>query len=440
MYNTKYEQWMKDVISKEANLKLTCEDLAVYQLEKIREAINKAKNSRFYSEKLVNFKSEDIADFNSFKKLPFTTAKDISNNPNDFLAVSPSEIERVVTLNTSGTTEKPKRIFFTSKDLNSTVEFFRYGMLNLVSKGQKVLILMSGGTPSSIGKLLEGALSKAGCESIIYGPVRDPFEVLKCIKEEKVDCIVGIPIQVYYLAKLKNNYEEYKDITLSSILLSADHISKFMNKIIEDAFKCHVFIHYGMTEMGYGGGVSCRALNGYHMREVDLYTEIVDLITGEDVKEGEYGEIVFTTLRREGMPLIRYRTGDIGRFLPKECDCCDAFKRLDFIKERISERFFLDEESYISINMLDEIILSIENVIDYKVVLSKGKKKILKIWLKLLKDNIQTDLSDILYAVNKNDYFSNLLKDSLIDIEFSGLLENVDISSGMTKRKIIFEE
>lgn len=439
MYNTLYEKWMEDIILKETNLKLTYEALQLYQLLKIRETINKAKNSRFYNEKLGNINSDDIKNFNDFKKLPFTTSNDISKSAYDFLTVSPNEIERVVTLNTSGTTEKPKRIFFTLKDINSTIEFFRYGMLNLVTKGQKVLILMSGGSPCSIGKLLEEALLKAGCHSIIYGPVYDPLDVLKSIKEENIDSIVGIPIQIYYLAKLKNNYEEYRNIKLKSILLSADHISKSLHKTIETSFKCPVFIHYGMTEMGYGGGVSCSATNGYHMREVDLYTEIVDPITGDDVPTGDYGEVVFTTLNREGMPLIRYRTGDIARFLPKKCTCSSAFRRLDYIKERISERYFLDENNYISISMLDEIILGIENVLDYKAVVTKGHRTILSIWVKTVRNDRKTDLSDILDAANKDEYFRKLLEDNKIIIEFFGTIENMDISSGMAKRKIIFE-
>ena len=88
---------------------------------------------------------------------------------------------------------------------------------------------------------------------------------------------------------------------------------------MSSAFSCPVFTHYGMTEMGYGGGVECAALNGYHMREEDLYTEIIDPITRKNVPEGNYGEVVFTTFRREVMPLIRYRTGDIAGFLPKNC-------------------------------------------------------------------------------------------------------------------------
>ena len=80
--------------------------------------------------------------------------------------------------------------------------------------------------------------------------------------------------------------------------MSADYVPRSICNEVSKSFDCPVFTHYGMTEMGYGGGVECSALNGYHMRDVDLYTEIIDPLTGENVAEGNYGEVVFTTFRQ----------------------------------------------------------------------------------------------------------------------------------------------
>jgi phenylacetate-CoA ligase len=93
---------------------------------------------------------------------------------------------------------------------------------------------------------------------------------------------------------------------------------------------------YGMTEMVFGGAVQCEARSGYHMREADLYFEIVDPVRGHSVPDGEIGEIVFTTLTRIGMPLIRYRTGDLSRFIPEPCPCGSSLRRLDKIAGRIA--------------------------------------------------------------------------------------------------------
>ena len=436
MFKTPYENWMNEIIKNSTNMDLSKESLKIYHLKKLREAVMQAKKSKFYYEKLKYVNVENIKSLEDFSLLPFTVSEDIRKNPYDFLAVPPSKIERIVTLNTSGTTKNPKRIFFTLGDIEKTIEFFTYGMQNLVSAGDKVLILMSGENSYSIGKLLIEGLLRANIKGIIYGAVKEPYDALKKIKEEKIDSIVGLPIQVYYMAKLKENYKEFKDIKLKSILLSADYISRSLQEIIRKSFNCPVFIHYGMTEMGYGGGVSCKNCNCYHMREVDLFTEIIDTKTGKGVKEGQFGEVVFTTLHREGMPLIRYRTGDISRFTPKNCSCAEAFKSLDYIKERIENRIYIDKDKYFSIGMLDEVIFSMENVMDYKGEFIK-QGSILKLWIKPINSHKKISNAHILDALKRDVYFNKLLDSNLLHIEFMGLIEALEVSSGMIKRKIL---
>ncbi len=111
--------------------------------------------------------------------------------------------------------------------------------------------------------------------------------------------------------------------------------------LLEETFGCCVYEHYGMTEMGLGCAVSCGYGRGYHVREADLYIELINPITGQ-VVEGEgrkpgysnYGEIVFTTLTRKGMPFIRYRTGDFSRWILEPCPCGSVLKRLDKVAPR----------------------------------------------------------------------------------------------------------
>jgi len=125
--------------------------------------------------------------------------------------------------------------------------------------------------------------------------------------------------------------------TLKSILLSADYVPDDVCAELSKAWGCKVFEHYGMTEMGLGGAVSCDVVpngHGYHPREADLYFEIINPVTGEVVPDGQFGEVVFTTLTRMGMPFIRYRTGDRSRWLTESCACGSILKRLDKVGER----------------------------------------------------------------------------------------------------------
>ena len=97
---------------------------------------------------------------------------------------------------------------------------------------------------------------------------------------------------------------------------------------LEGALGCRVYDHYGSTEMGYGGALACGQGPGLHLREADLYFEVVDPATGRPLPEGAFGELVFTTLTRRGMPLVRYRTGDLTRFLPGACPCGCPLRRI----------------------------------------------------------------------------------------------------------------
>ncbi len=154
------------------------------------------------------------------------------------------------------------------------------------------------------------------------------------------------------------------------MLLTADHIPAAIVDAIESAWNCQVYRHYGMTEMGWGGGVECEARDGYHLREADLFVEIVDPETGRPLPDGESGEIVVTTLTRAGMPLIRYRTGDISRFHTSPCACGTVLKRLDRITGRLNDGKCLVSGMPLTLPVLDEALFSLPDVMDFKADLT----------------------------------------------------------------------
>jgi phenylacetate-coenzyme A ligase PaaK-like adenylate-forming protein len=301
--------------------------------------------------------------------LPFTTPEDLRRDPFEFLCVSHTEVVRVVTLQSSGTTGLPKRLFFTEADLEGTVDFFQHGMSTLVSAGQRVLILMPGESPGSVGDLLVKGLERMGTRGIVHGPVRDPEETIDAILDHRADCLVGIPVQVLSLVR-HPACERIQRGFIRSVLLSTDYVPAAIVTDIERTWGCHVYQHYGMTEMGYGGGVECAAHQGYHLRETDLYVEVVDPRTGEVLPEGVTGEVVFTTLSRFAMPLIRYRTCGIARFLPELCPCGSVLRRLGKVQGRISNTVALGPHGRLHMSMLDEAVFAIPEVLDFRVTLA----------------------------------------------------------------------
>jgi phenylacetate-coenzyme A ligase PaaK-like adenylate-forming protein len=183
--------------------------------------------------------------------------------------------------------------------------------------------------------------------------------------EETPDVIVGIPLQILALAK----YTEIvgTPIRIKSVLLSTDAISDTVVKTLERLWHCKVYRYFGMTEMGYGGGIECEVHNGYHLYESDFYIEIINPETGQVVPDGTWGEMVITTLRRHGMPLIRYRTGDVTRIIPEKCACGSNLKRIDRIQHRVKDTIELLPGQLLTRNELDDHLLTLPSLLDYTV-------------------------------------------------------------------------
>ncbi|NCD11883.1 MAG: phenylacetate--CoA ligase family protein [Epsilonproteobacteria bacterium] len=360
MHKTLLENW----IAKRIHLSTKSQEaLRAYQLEKLTHTLAHAKDkSRFYKERLKETDLDTISSLSDFEQVPFTTPLDIRRNAHDFLCVSAHEVERIVTLNTSGTTGDEKRIFFTHEDLEETIDFFHYGMNCLVEKGDKVMVLLPGPSYGSIGDLLKKALSRSNIECVVHGVLQDVEKTAQCIEEHHISCIVGIPMQVRYLSLMK---PELFNTHIQKVLLSTDYVPDALVKTLSRNGTCKVFNHYGMTEMGYGGGVECGCLNGYHLRENHLYVEIIDPKTGERVSDGEYGEVVFTTLNRQAMPLIRYKTGDMARFVSQPCGCGTFLRTMEKVRGRMENKINING-CEVHLRELDEIILSYDEVMDYK--------------------------------------------------------------------------
>ncbi len=340
--------------------------LQAYQLEQINRVISYAKtSSKFYAERLADL-PDHVNSLRDFSLFPFTTEEDLRIDPTRLICVSQNDIARVVTFNTSGTTGESKRCFFTPDDLELAVDFFGVGMSTLVQAGDRVLILLPDKTPDSVGDLLYRSLERIGVLPFKHGPVHDLEETLRCISDNRINSLVGVPTQVLALARFHKTRKIKFPIHMKSILLSTDYVPQAITSAIESAWDCTVFNHYGMTEMGLGGGVFCEGEYGYHLREADMYFEVIDPDTGQALPEGETGEVVFTTLTRQGMPLIRYRTGDFSRFLPGRCPCGSELRSLEKIHSRIDGSFHIGSRSY-WIGDLDEVLFPIPGLINYKL-------------------------------------------------------------------------
>ena len=271
------------------------------------------------------------------------------------------EISRIVTLPTSGSTGAAKRLFFTEGDLERTMEIFREGMTLLAGSGDRVLVLLPGERPGSIGDLLRRGLAKGGMECEWLWPPPDEETILKRIADTKTACIVSLPALALSLAR-----HPASDLAacLNGVLLSADYAADSLCAGIAESWKCRVLRHYALTELGYGGALECSARQGFHAMEGDFFFEIVDP-EGKTLPEGAFGEIVVTPFTLEGTTLLRYRTGDRGRFLRGRCPCGSVLRRIE-TTGRLRNVLSLPDGP-LSLARLDEAFFTLPWLGDYSV-------------------------------------------------------------------------
>lgn len=435
---TPLECWIKDRIGLDHRRPLSRDEVRRFQLEKLGQTLAYAsRRSPFYRRQLPGRAAAALSGFADFAEVPFTTAEDLVRDPLEFLCVSQSDVARVVTLRSSGSTGRPKRIFFDPEDLERTVDFFRHGMSTVVQAGQRVLILLPGGLPGSVGDLLAEGLARMEVQGIVHGPVQEPEETIAAIRAHKAHCLVGTPVQVLSLVRHPRRRCVRRGL-VHSVLLSTDFVPAAIVAAIQRTWGSRVYQHYGMTEMGYGGGVECDAHEGYHLREADLYVEIIDPVTARPLPEGVSGEVVVTTLARRAMPLIRYRTGDLARFLPDVCPCGSTLRRLGKVSGRLANGATLGPTVRLSMAALDEALFAIPEVLNFQAELipANGSSR-LRVAVHCDPCRFSSTLHRVREALQRLPMIHMAVAEGILDIEPIRLTPENWFPSGALKRTFI---
>jgi phenylacetate-CoA ligase len=212
------DAWVKGRIGFEGD-GLTVEAIREYQQNKLRKTIGLASRNSPFHRRLAD---RDPA---VLSEIPLTTQQDIRSHGLQMLCTSQGDIGRVVTLQTSGTSGAPKRLFFTREDQENTIEFFRAGMATFTAPGERVLILLPGESPGSIGSLLNTALERMGAIPVPHGIVRSLPETHEEMIASEADILVGVPSHVLALARYSEWAKQAERISVRRVLLSTDRIS-----------------------------------------------------------------------------------------------------------------------------------------------------------------------------------------------------------------------
>jgi len=343
MKKTALEKWIMEV---EKLPELNRELLEKLQLERLNSTLQLlVQRGGIYADYPSGLHSLD-----ELGSLPFTTAQMLADKPGGFLRVSQAEVSRVISGATSGTTGLSKRVFYTDTDMEHTVNFFAAGISEMLSAGEKCLIAFPFSGPFGLGDLIARAVERLGAIPVKAGYGQSWGELCRLISETQPETYIGFP------AALLSAFRAYGDgFPIRRALVSGDACPEGVQLALEKALGSRLYPHYGSRECGLGGAVTCPAFEGMHLRENHIIADIIDE-QGNVLPEGEFGELVITTVGLEAMPLIRYRTGDFTRILPP-CPCGGVTKRLD----RVSRK-----EGDISIERLDSVLFGIEELVDYK--------------------------------------------------------------------------
>lgn len=306
-------------------------DLEKLQVERLRKTVEIAQNSPYYSEvfKKNNITPESIKSLEDLQRFPFTTKEDLrSHYPFGLVSVPMEKVVRVHS--SSGTTGNPTVVAHSQKDLDEWAEQVARCMYMVGCRNTDVFQNTSG-----YGMFTGGLGYQYGAERL--GAVTVPAAAgnskrqIKFIMDFGTTVIHAIPSYATRLAEVfyEMGIDPKKDTKLRIFCLGAEPHSEEQRQRIEQLFGIKAYNCFGMSEMnGPGVAFECKEQNGLHVWEDYVIPEILDPVTLQPVPEGEVGELVLTTINREAMPLFRYRTRDLTRFIPGDCPCGRTHRRL----------------------------------------------------------------------------------------------------------------
>ncbi len=304
------------------------------QLAQVNRQVQRLiRSDNFYGKKLEEAGISKIETVDDFLHLPFSQKQDLRDAyPLGLTAVPEEEVVRIHS--SSGTTGTPVIIPYTAKDVDDWGEMFRrcYEMAGMTNLDRVQITPGYGLWTAGIG--FQNGAEKLGAMVIPMGPGNTKKQ-LQFMQDMKSTVLCATSSYALLLAEEIEKEGLQDNIYLKKGIIGSERWGEKMRNRIKGELGIEIYDIYGLTEIyGPGIGISCKYESGMHYWDDYIYIEIINPETGETVPDGEWGEIVITTLVKEGAPLIRFRTHDISRIIPGECACGSKYPRIDTIQGR----------------------------------------------------------------------------------------------------------
>ncbi|MCL5877339.1 MAG: phenylacetate--CoA ligase [Candidatus Bathyarchaeota archaeon] len=316
-----------------------------HQLQKLREQVKYCyENSSFYHKKFdsVGLKPQDIQTLEDLTKIPFTVKSDLRDNyPFGMVTVKPTEIVEIHA--SSGTTGNPIVGAYTRNDMDVWSELMGRSIYTTGGRPQDVIHIAYGYGLFTGGLGFHYGAQKVGAK-IIPASGGMTQRQIKLMKDLGATILACTPSFAVYLAETmaQEGVDPRKDLKLKRGMFGAEPWSSKIRERIEQQIGIEAFDVYGLTELcGPGVSIECEQHDGLHIWEDHFIVETIDPDTGEVLADGEEGELVFTTLTKTGLPMLRYRTRDISKITTEQCKCGRTHSRMLRVQGRSDDMLII---------------------------------------------------------------------------------------------------
>ena len=375
------------------------EEIRKIQLERLQETVSRVyEKVEPYRKKMdeAGIKPEDIKSLDDLKRLPFVTKQDMRDNyPFGLFAVPKTDLVRIHA--SSGTTGKPTVVGYTQGDLDTWTECVsRIACMGGATKDDVAQICFGYGMfTGALG--LHYGLEKVGA-TIIPSSTGNSEKQIMYMKDFGATLLVATPSYALRLAEVAREMglDPVKDLSIKTLLVGSELLTDAMREEMHKYWGADVKItsNYGMSElMGPGVSGECLEVCGMHINEDFFIPEIIDPVTEEVLPEGEQGELVITCIKKEGIPLIRYRTRDITRLFYDKCKCGRTFCRMENLSGRSDDMLKIRGVNVFP-SQIEEVILGIEELgPHYEILLEREgylDKMTIKVELATITDSFST--------------------------------------------------
>jgi phenylacetate-CoA ligase len=344
-----------------------------YTVEALRDLLQHVyKNNAFYQERIkkAGIEPGNFSDFKELQLLDFLEKEDLQKEPYRVLSV---KLDKIVQFFLSTGTTKGKAIYMMHTLEDLFIRDLAPDMRSLVPVyPSDVVINALPYEMSSSGLSFHRVLQNAKHAGVVStgkgGYYSDPRKTLIAAKDLNATVMFTTPSYAMYLAEIAETMglNIKKDCKMRIMWITGEGCSNAFRKRIEELWGCNVYSYYGSLECG-PLGIECVEKSGYHIPEGHVYIEVVDKDTGKALQHGEIGEIVATTLLREGSPLIRYKTQDIGYIEDVPCECGVTFKKI-YLRGRNVDQIVINGEEYSPYYIEEQLMRNEEVGNNYKLI------------------------------------------------------------------------